>query len=332
MDAILQWGLEVIRQVQVLWPPAFKAPMQVFTFLGQEEFFLLLMPLLFWCVDKWAGANLAFVLILSGYFNNLFKTIFHTPRPYWLDKSLQLSTESTFGLPSGHAQNAVAVWGYVASRLRKAWGWIAVLVLIALISFSRLYLGVHFPTDVLGGWIIGAALLAAYTAIQPRFSPWFAAQRLGLQLALAVAVPLAALGLYGLATLIFVSGAPAYDTTLYNLGLAAGREGAFTSAGMLLGGGVGLILEGRYVRFTVAGPLWKRAVRYGVGIIGVLAVWAGLKAVFPSEPEILGLILRTVRYTMLILWAVWLWPLIFVRLGLAEHESRRLASRPNKIG
>jgi membrane-associated phospholipid phosphatase len=320
MDGILQWGLQVVRQVQALGP-AFKTPMQLFTFLGQEEFFLLLMPLLFWCVDRWVGANMAYLLILSSYFNGLFKTIFHLPRPYWLDKSLQLSAESTFGLPSGHAQNAVAVWGYVAFRLRRVWGWIAALVVIALISFSRLYLGVHFPTDVLGGWIIGAALLAAYAALQPRLSQWIVAQRLGMQLALAAAVPLAALGLYGLALAIFAPGAPAYDATLFSTAIEASQQSVFTAVGMLLGGGLGLVLERRYVRFTVDGPLWKRAVRYGAGLVGILALWAGLKAIFPAEPVALGLILRTVRYTMVILWTVWIWPWIFVRLGLAARTK-----------
>ncbi len=326
MDSLFQWGLEIVRQVQTLGP-AFKVPMQLFAFLGQEEFFLLLMPLIFWCVNKWVGANLAYVLILSSYFNGLFKGLWQWPRPYWLDASLQQATETSFGLPSGHAQNAVTVWSYLAYRnpfegKPKATGrWLIALLLIALVSLSRIYLGVHFPFDVLGGWVLGGILLVCYIALQPRLSAWLVTQRLSGQIALAILVSAAALGLYSLSLLLSASGVPAYDTSLFYGGLDEARKSVFTSAGMLLGGGLGLALERRYVRFTVAGSPGKRALRYLVGIAGVVGLWAGLKAVFPAEPMALGLMLRLVRYIIVLLWAVWLWPWLFVRLGWAGHET-----------
>ncbi len=320
MDGITQWGLEIVRLVQALGP-AFKAPMQLFAFLGQEEFFLLFMPLLFWCVDKGTGANLAYLLILSTYFNGLFKGLFCLPRPYWLDASLQKAIEPSFGLPSGHAQNAVTVWGYAAFRLKQTWGWVIAVALMALISLSRLYLGVHFPTDLAAGWLIGVALLVGYTTLQPRASAWLAAKGLITQCTAAVLVSAATLGLYALGQAFFAPGAPTFAQTLSDTAIAEASKSAFSSAGMLLGGGVGLALETHFVRFTADGPLWKRGLRYVIGIVGVFGLWGGLKAVFPSEPDALGLSLRLVRFAASILWVTWIWPWLFVRLGWATRNE-----------
>ncbi len=320
MDAILQWGLEMVRQAQALGP-AFDIPMRLFTLLGQEEIFLLLVPLVFWCLDRGAGANLAYLLILSGYFNSLAKGIFQQPRPYWLDSSVQKITEPSFGLPSGHTQNAISMWSYSAFRLRRTWGWVLALGVIALVSFSRLYLGAHFPTDVLGAWLLGVGLLACYIAFQPRLSDWLVGRGLAMQVGLVVLGVAIVFGLYALGKALFAPGASIYNAALFQGGLDAAIESVFTSAGMAFGGGLGLVLERRTVRFTVAGPVWKRAARYVVGVVGVFGLWAGLKAVFPSEPQALGLGLRFVRYTVMLLWATWIWPWLFVRLGWAAKAG-----------
>lgn len=320
MEPLLEWGLVAVRQVQALGP-ALKLPMQAFSFLGQEEFFLLFMPLFFWCLDKWAGANLAYVLILSTYFNGLLKGAFHLPRPYWLDSSLQQATEVSFGLPSGHAQNAVTVWGYIAFRLKKTWGWIVAVALIALVSFSRIYLGVHFPSDVAGGWLIGAVVLIGYAALQPRLTARVQKYGLLMQIALAVLAGAILLGVYDLTLILLSAGTISYAPEFFYAGLEEAQKNAFSSVGMLMGGGIGLALEMHYVRFDVAGPLWKRAARYAVGVIVVFGLWAGLKAIFPSSPDAAGMILRLVRFLVLILWVTWIWPWLFVKIGLAQAAA-----------
>ncbi|MBI3394263.1 MAG: phosphatase PAP2 family protein, partial [Spirochaetia bacterium] len=109
------------------------------------------------------------VLILSNYTNALLKWSFHGPRPLWLDSALLApAIELSYGAPSGHAQNAVAVWGCLALSFQKRRGalFAGALVLAFLISFSRLYLAVHFPHDILFGWVAGAAVLYVVTAFE----------------------------------------------------------------------------------------------------------------------------------------------------------------------
>ena len=98
-------------------------------------------------------------------------------------------------------------------------------------------------------------------------------------------------------------------------------EDAATIAGLAFGLWVGLALETKAVRFTVAGPWWQRVLRYVIGIIGLVAVWMGLRMVFPHEPTTVGIALRMVRYALAMLWAIVGWPWLFVRIKLGMRAE-----------
>lgn len=296
METIWQWGLEVIRTIQEARGPALDAFFKGVTFMGEAEFFLLLLPAVFWCVDWAVGARMIFAFLLSTYVNSGLKFLFAHPRPPDLDPAVRLAGAEGYGLPSGHAQSAVIVWGYLASAFRRVWLWAVALLLIALIGFSRVYLGVHFPTDVLGGWIVGLVFLLAYLALELRVETWLKRLSLAAQLALAVLVPLGLL-------LLFRSG------------------DAPKVMGAMLGGGIGLALLVRMVPFRVAGPLWQRVVRFLVGVTILFVIYFGLKAIFPGEGEPLYLALSTVRYALLGLWMSLGAPWLFLRLRLAPSSS-----------
>jgi len=97
--------------------------------------------------------------------NGMLKYVFHRSRPAWDDPILMIGS---FGFPSGHAMSATLLYGFLAAfgvRKVQAWRWrvLAVLaagLLVVLIGFSRLYLGVHYLSDVLAGMAAGSAWLA----------------------------------------------------------------------------------------------------------------------------------------------------------------------------
>jgi len=92
-------------------------PMQFFTFMGYQEFYLLFIPIIYWCLEPKMGIRLGVGLMCSAALNGILKLTFHSPRPYWVDQRVRaLSTESSFGMPSGHAQNSVVFWGLLAKR------------------------------------------------------------------------------------------------------------------------------------------------------------------------------------------------------------------------
>ena len=173
MESLIQPGITIILWLQSLgeW---LVSPMKMITFLGNEEFYLFIAPAIYWCLDAKLGFRLGISLMLSGIINSGFKLAFRGPRPYWVETKVQaFSAETSFGVPSGHSQNSAVVWGLVAKRVNKTWGWVTAIVLIGLIGFSRMYLGVHFPHDVLLGWLIGGIILWLIIKFEGQFTSWF---------------------------------------------------------------------------------------------------------------------------------------------------------------
>jgi membrane-associated phospholipid phosphatase len=118
MAFFLQQGIDWIIAIQSLgnW---LELPMKFFTFLGDENFFFLILPLIYWSVDAGSGLKVALVLAVSNNLKPIFKLLLAAPRPYWLSAKVKpFLYESSFGIPSGHAEDAVAIWGMMASAVK----------------------------------------------------------------------------------------------------------------------------------------------------------------------------------------------------------------------
>jgi membrane-associated phospholipid phosphatase len=303
LESLVPWGTEVLVQAQSVsseWVVAFFA---LFSFLGQEEFYVLLLPVVYWCIDRRIGAGLGYLAMLSAWLNSLVKHIFSIPRP--ADPRLTLPyPETSPSFPSGHSQNAVANWGYLALRFRKPAMTILAILLIILIGLSRIVLGVHFPQDVAGGWLIGLVLLLAYVWAEPHAGRWLAAQSRAVQLALAVIVPL---------VLIFLH--PADTEGRYP------AEASVTAASTMVGLGVGIIMERAWVRFSVEGSVGKRALRFLTGLLVVVVFYVAPPLLLPEEMAYgLEAAVRFLRYALLGWIVAFVCPWIFLRLGLADRE------------
>jgi membrane-associated phospholipid phosphatase len=258
MESLLQWGIDLIIAIQQVHGPVLDSIFRIITFLGTERFYLLFLPLIFWCVDSGLGARLAILVLFSSYLNLELKNLFQQPRPFDINPSVQLSDAEGYGLPSGHAQTSTLLWAGIALRVHKTWLSVAVIVLIVLIGFSRIYLGVHFPTDVLAGWLIGGALLALYIVLEPGISRRLAQLRLRYQVLLALAIPLVLLLIHPV------------DYTAYFMGILTGIA-------------LGLALAHRYIPWGIQGPWWHQALRFLIGGVVVFALNMGLRVVLPSD-------------------------------------------------
>jgi len=290
------WGIRFILWLQQ-FSPALDTPFHLITALGDETFFLVFLPLLYWCVDRRIGLRLIILLMFSIYLNGLLKLLFDQPRPYQIDSRIKpLAELETGGFPSGHTQNTTVIWPSLALWLQRNWLWWVAALLLVLVPLSRLYLGVHFPLDLLGGFVLGLVLLGFAVRFIPRIEQWLAGQTLLVQLALALGFPLLLLLLL-----------PEHD------------DGALSAIGALLGLGCGSALERRYVGFEAAGSWQQRCIRFGLGLLGLLILYVGLRIVFETwEPAWLW---RIVRYAMLSLWAGVGAPWLFVRSGVANRTQ-----------
>jgi len=320
------WDIAGNRAFQTLggW---LKAPMEGFTFLGDEQFYLLLLPLVYWCLNKSLGADMGVLLVLSVFANVALKSLFKQARPFWEDSSVKLSDTTSFSTPSGHSQNSSTLFGYIAwflaggegsrpSRLYRLWT-ILIALLIACVALSRVYLGVHFFGDILWGVAAGLVMLALYAGLKPRLLPWLRRRSVGTHVILAVIAAAFMIGLTVINLSIPIGTAQTYGS-IYTDAVRATLDDAATLAGLVSGLWIGLALETRYVRFSVSGAVWQRAIRYVVGLVGLFAIWMGLRIIFPQEPMVLGLALRVIRYGLAMLWAIAGWPWLFVRIGLGR--------------
>jgi membrane-associated phospholipid phosphatase len=298
--------------------------MKGITFLGNIEFYLLFMPFLYWCLDITLGIRIGLILLVSAGINAILKQGFHTPRPFWVSSQVQgLSEGTSFGFPSGHAQNAASIWGLLALSLNKRWIKTIALVGILLIGLSRIFLGVHFLHDVLAGWLVGGLLLYLFISLEPRVISWYEHSSPGRRILLLIGIT----SLFILPALLITP--PFNPPVLPSAWLeTAGLEinpysydDILTSAGTFFGLVLGIILFTKKGFFTQKGATWQLVLRYLVGTAGVLLLYLGLKKVFPDDLNLISYLLRFVRYGLIGLWISFGAPVIFSWLNLTEIKK-----------
>lgn len=154
-------------------------------------FYFVLIPVI------WLGFSYRWGLRIFYWFtvNNLFiasmKNLIAWPRPSTEMPEIGFFHFKSYGFPSGGAQSAMLLGGLLIYYWRTPAAWIIGTIYIFLIGFSRLYIGVHYPLDVLGGWFFGFLILCLFILLQERIEEWLAKKGLRFCLLLSLAIPLA---------------------------------------------------------------------------------------------------------------------------------------------
>lgn len=304
MDAVLHWGVELILTLQAHRTAALDAFFRTITQLGGTAH-LFIVPLVIWSISYRLGARLLLVLLLSAFVNFTLKDAFAQPRPFDLDPSIGPDREVGYGLPSGHAQHTLVEWGVIAAWVHRHWFSVLAVALVASIGLSRIWLGVHFPTDVLGGWLLGAALLWIYLRYGERITTRLSVAGSGWQLGCALAVSLA-----------FVASYATFPHTSHLAGLA----------GLWLGSALGVIVCTRLLQMPEGGALWQRVLRYLLGM-AVLLFWMKQSGKWlPSDPGIAWFLTAWGNNFIGGLWLTAGAPAVFRVLRLTPGSCRRLPS------
>lgn len=192
----------------------------VFTALGDTVAYLLVLPILYWTADRRFFVRVLLLMVAVAALNTALKEFFRLPRPHVIDPrivSVFHKSEGGLGFPSGHAMSAACFWLYMAWKLRRRWHTALAVAMIVLIGFSRLYLGCHWPADVVGGIAIGIAVAIAALLIDNQTARLESSDR---RVAAFVIVTSVAAGL---AVASAVQGTPeGFSSAGVLLGLAAG--------------------------------------------------------------------------------------------------------------
>jgi hypothetical protein len=277
------------------------------------------------------GLQVGFMLLTSASINDAFKFILHMPRPYWYSSQVKaLSSEVSFGAPSNHAQVAVGFWGVIAARIGRSWAWIAAAALAFFIGLSRLYLGMHFPHDVLLGWLIGGLLLWLLLKLWGPAVAWLKKRSAAVQILIGLAASLLLLLPTLLAHAWLQANWQIPPAWLDNAALALPNgpapaplllDGPISNAGTLFGLAAGLVWLAHLGGFKMEAPWWKLVLRYLLGVAGVFILRYGLKAIFPEGETLLAYSLRYFRYALIGFWVTGGAPWAFLGSKLAVRQS-----------
>ncbi len=303
--------MELLYFLQGLRLPWLTDIMLTVTHLGDEIGFLVLALLLFWCVDKKKGYYILTVGFFGTIANQFLKLWFRIPRPWVRDPdftAVESAKEGAGGysFPSGHTQNAVGTFGGAALVLKNRWVKTLCIGVAVLVPFTRLYLGVHTPADVLTSTVIALALVFVMRPL--------VLGNEGKRIPLLLVVMLACAGAY----LAFVELYPfPADVDAHNL--TSGREAAYMLLGALLAFLIVYIVDEKWLHFPVQAIWWAQIIKLALGLGLVLAVKSGLKA--PLNALLGDYTGRAVRYFLVVLAAGLVWPLTFrwfAKLGKKE--------------
>ena len=260
------------------------------SFLGSEPAYIFLFAALFWNIDKRFGFRLAVLFLFSMAMNSWLKDVFHFTRPIGQKgiRSLYLSSATGYSFPSGHSQAAATLYPYLLAHWKALkWKILGMFMLLG-IGFSRLYLGVHWPGDVLGGYALGGILVLGFIQIDRRlFKIPFS---LPLKLGLSLALPLLALLVY--------------HTRL-----------GFEMGGFVIGFTSGYFLEDSYLDYREQTKFFPSLFKTLLGLVALL-VW-----VVPWRPLTHQYIaLNLPVYILAGLWTSFGAPLVFRRFGWEKKE------------
>jgi membrane-associated phospholipid phosphatase len=302
------------------WGPAIRPVMAAFSSAGYGAIYMAVIAFACWCVSPAHALRLSALLLLSSCLNTLVKIVILQPRPYWLQPGLYTgSIDTAAGMPSGHAQSAAAFWGLLATFTRRPWAWAACLLMIAGISVSRIYFGVHFASQIAAGLAVGLVLVVVFRRVEGPVCRAFQARGLTQQRLLLLA---GWLGMMGLALALQSAMAARWTvppewvatTTALHPGVKIAPLQITSLArdislllGMLLGAGA---LPDYCVRYT---GLRTALLRFVPGFAVFAVFWLGTGALLKPAPENVQLAADAVRGLLAGLWFTWWWPLLLRR-------------------
>lgn len=304
MSAFMEWNLDCLRALAQIRTPMLDTVLSALTQLGGEVMFMVLMLVVFWCVDKNKGYYLMLLCFSGTVLNQALKITFCIPRPWVLDGEFQIveaaRAEATgFSFPSGHTQNAVGAYGGLAVLTKRRAVRAVCLALALLIPFSRLYLGVHTPLDVGVSFLLAWAMVFAFAPLLEEI------QRRSVVLVRAWLVMLVPAALY-LVYALHVRASASGDMTNFDNAVKT----AWMMLGLVGGGIVSVLVDQHYTRFETDAVWWAQLLKVTLGFLLVLAIRAGLKApltaLFGENSIGDGL-----RYFLMVVAGGTLWPMTF---------------------
>jgi len=272
--------LEILKSIQSFANPFWDSFFEFFTIFGEELVVIPVLTFIFWIIDKKFGEYLGFAVFTSLLINNSLKEFFQFKRPIGKDgiRSLRTHTATGYSFPSGHTQGAASFYSAISIYLNKKIIYFITGIIIFFVGYSRLYLGVHYPKDVIAGIIIGISVSYFTYLINKKIKN-----------KLLVYYIIFIIGLF----LLLFSNSPDYIKAL----------------GTYFGFVNGIYIEKKFVDFNINISFIKKIFRYIIGLAIILGLKEGLKIILPDE-----IVFDFIRYFLITFIGIGIYPYIFKKL------------------
>ncbi len=292
--------MEILYFFESIRFPLLDELMLLITQFGEETAFLVAAMAMFWCVDKNRGYYVLSVGFFGTILTQIIKLFCQVPRPWVQDPDFTVVGDAKeaaggYSFPSGHSQSAIGTFGSIAADTKRKplrWLYIAICVLVPI---SRMYLGVHFLSDVVVGSAVSLLLMWLLRKVTDgKLVPYV----------------LAGLAVASVGFVLIVELYPFPQDTEHALhSYLSGLKNAYTLLGAIAGILAVYWIDRIWVQFPVKAIWWAQLLKVAIGLGLVLAVKSGLKdplnALFGEYPG------RAVRYFLMVMVAGALWPLSF---------------------
>lgn len=296
--------MEILRFLEKIRQPVLDTFFSLITYLGDETAFIAVALIVFWCVSKKYGYYLLGVGLGGTAINQFLKLSFRIPRPWVKDPSFSIVESARDGatgysFPSGHTQTAIGLYGGVFAISKNKFIKVLMVVLCILVPFSRMYLGVHTPLDVVVSIGISLFLVLVMKPVvdasedKPMLMQFYLFMVMALSIILTVFV-------------IFQEFPADVDQT----NIASGVKKAYTLLGCTVGMFIAYPMERRFVNFKTTGKWYVQILKVVFGLAILLLIKEFIK--IPLD-AIFGelLIKHAVRYFIMVIFGVLVWPLFF---------------------
>ncbi|MEG7966760.1 phosphatase PAP2 family protein [Bacillus cereus group sp. Sample30] len=253
--------------------------------LANETLYLVIISFLYWCVSKRKAFHMIVMLCFSGYIGIMVKEFMKIPRPYTYDgiEALYEKSAAGYSFPSTHVQLSTTFWGSFMVLCKKRIVWIIGIIFIILVAISRLYLRVHWLSDIIGAVLFSVIVVYLYTKVTMGLSDrkFILLQRIILAVSLIMYV---------------------MTSQVDNLKLL----------GVLTGSTIGIMLEKHFINMNESNDFKMQVVKTVLGLSIILIMQFILKKVIPD--------MYYLRYAVTGITITFLCPFMFHMLRLKKCE------------
>ena len=300
--------MEFLKILEGIRTPFLDTVIGLITRLGEETVGIVVLCAIFWCISKKVAYGIGVAYFLSGLTVQGMKICFRIDRPWVSDPSFHpvpsaIEHATGYSFPSGHTQSATTLFGSLGVQIKQKPVKVICFLLVILVAFSRMYLGVHTPLDVVASILISFVFILVAAII---LKGDVVEKKRALILALIMVV---------FAVAVIVIAAVLHSAGTIDEGYLSD---CLKAAGAGVGFAVGMYIESVYIDFPVRAKniIWQ-VVKLVLGIAGVLIIKEGLKLVIG-----VGLVVDTVRYFLMLMWVTVFFPLIIKRFFAADAYTR----------